>query len=101
SYAYVDDVADGIVAALDRGRAGEVYILGGESSTLTDYAKKVCAIVGVKAPSLRLPNSFARMAGIMLDPISRATGIKFPITREAVTTTTGDSWVHSYTRAAD
>lgn len=99
SFAFVDDVADGIIAALDRGRVGEVYVLGGDAATLTDYAKKICAMVGVKPPALRLPHSFAKLASGLLDPVSRVTGIGFPITREAVTTTTGDSWVQKFARS--
>lgn len=100
SFAFVDDVADGIVAAFDRGRIGEVYILGGESATLTEYAQQVCAKLGVKAPALRLPRALAKLSGGLLDAVSRMTGLKFPITCEAVTTTTGASWVQQYFRSA-
>ena len=36
SAVYVEDVAAGIVAALDRGRIGESYVLGGENTRLRD-----------------------------------------------------------------
>ena len=42
---YVDDVAAGIVAALDRGRMGESYFLGGQNMKLRD-AMQVAARLG-------------------------------------------------------
>ena len=46
----VDDVAAGIVAALDRGRIGESYVLGGENLRLVD-AMRVAARIGGKRPA--------------------------------------------------
>lgn len=100
SYVYVDDVADGIVAALDRGQLGGVYVLSGEEATLTDYALQVCSKAGVKPPRWRFPLGLAKLVGAVLDPLSRLTKIRFPITSEAVRTTTSDPWRHAHARAS-
>ena len=44
--AHVDDVAEGIVAALEKGHSGERYILGGENLDHTELARLTLAIAG-------------------------------------------------------
>ena len=99
SYVYVDDVADGIVAAIDRGRPGEVYVLSGIPATMNSYAQRAASVANVSAPRLRLPVSLARVLAAVFDPVSRVTHIKFPITRETVRTTAHDRWLHTHHRA--
>jgi dihydroflavonol-4-reductase len=99
SYVHVDDVAQGIVAALDRGTPGEVYLLTGEETDMNDFAGRVARMGGVKPPVLRLPVFLIKATTPLLDFISRATGIRFPITAEAVKTTAVDRWLHSHARA--
>jgi dihydroflavonol-4-reductase len=53
--AHVDDVAAGHLAALDRGRIGERYILGGENVHLGTMLADIAHIVGRRPPRLRLP----------------------------------------------
>jgi dihydroflavonol-4-reductase len=50
-----DDVADGIILALDRGRAGEQYVLGGEISTTGGLIEAVARVTGKKAPRMTIP----------------------------------------------
>jgi dihydroflavonol-4-reductase len=52
---HVDDVAAGHVAALERGRIGERYILGGENVFLVDMLAEIARLVGRRPPSLKLP----------------------------------------------
>ncbi len=52
---HVDDVAAGHLAALQRGRIGERYILGGENVRLATMLADIAGIVGRRAPTLRLP----------------------------------------------
>ncbi|HEY0105428.1 MAG TPA: hopanoid-associated sugar epimerase [Rhizomicrobium sp.] len=54
---HVDDVAAGHLLALEKGRVGETYILGGEDVRLKDMLGVICALVGRKAPRLRLPRA--------------------------------------------
>lgn len=52
---HVDDVADGHVAALARGRSGEAYILGAENLMLRDLLMMIAAQARRKPPVVGLP----------------------------------------------
>ena len=51
----VAEVARTHAAALDRGRPGRPYILGGENLTLKEILDRMGAISGLPAPTLRIP----------------------------------------------
>jgi dihydroflavonol-4-reductase len=55
--AHVDDVAAGHLAALERGRIGELYILGGDNVFLADMLADIARIVGRRPPTLKLPRT--------------------------------------------
>ena len=62
----VRDLAAGCIAAMDKGRVGECYILGNKEVRFKDFAKLVAEEAGCKAPSLFLPCSIAgAMAGLV------------------------------------
>src|SRR6266481_4232394 len=54
---HVDDVAEGHLAAADKGRIGERYILGGENMTLAEILGEIAEVVGRRPPRLRVPHS--------------------------------------------
>ncbi len=62
SYAYVDDVANGHCAALERGAIGGRYELGGENATQQRLFDIVRQITG-RRPPLRIPFPVATMLG--------------------------------------
>ncbi|MFZ0663113.1 MAG: hopanoid-associated sugar epimerase [Acidobacteriaceae bacterium] len=55
----VSEVARAHCAALEAGRVGERYILGGENLTLKQILDKMAAITGLKSPTMRVPNAVA------------------------------------------
>ena len=72
--AYVDtglnlvDVAEcarGHIAAFEKGRRGERYILGGENLTLKQILDKLAAITGLPSPSVRVPYVVALATGVV------------------------------------
>ncbi len=50
-----DDVADGILLALDKGKAGEAYVLGGQIVTMGEAIKTLARVSGRKPPRLTVP----------------------------------------------
>jgi dihydroflavonol-4-reductase len=52
---HVDDVAAGHLAALERGRIGERYILGGQNVLLADMLTDIAHMVGRRPPRWKLP----------------------------------------------
>jgi len=72
--AYVDtglnlvDVAEcarGHVAALEKGKSGERYILGGENLTLKQILDKLAVITGLPSPSIKVPHLVALATGVV------------------------------------
>ena len=59
---HVDDIAGGIVAALDRGRIGEAYGLGGENIRVDEAMAIAARAGGRRPPRLRVPTILLRMA---------------------------------------
>lgn len=55
--AHVEDVAAGIIAAWERGRPGERYILGGENLTLKELATLTITIQGQSKQVITFPNA--------------------------------------------
>jgi dihydroflavonol-4-reductase len=52
---HVDDVAIGHLLALDKGRIGERYILGGQDVLLGDMLREIAHQTGRSPPKVRLP----------------------------------------------
>jgi dihydroflavonol-4-reductase len=57
--AHVDDVAEGQVLALERGRNGRSYILGGENLTLEQLLGELAAITGLPRARIKVPRSLS------------------------------------------
>jgi dihydroflavonol-4-reductase len=61
----VDACARGHVAALEKGRSGERYILGGENLTLKQILDKLGAITGLPSPKVKVPYFVALATGVV------------------------------------
>lgn len=61
----VKECALGHVAALEKGRKGERYIMGGENLTLKQILDKLAAITGLPSPTIRVPYLLAIATGVV------------------------------------
>lgn len=64
------ECARGHVQALEKGRRGERYILGGENLTLKQILDRLGAITGLKSPTVKLPYVFALATGVVDDMVT-------------------------------
>jgi dihydroflavonol-4-reductase len=81
---HVDDVAAGHLLALERGRSGERYILGGEDMTLREILVEVARLVGRRPPLMRLPHGAVLPIAYVAEAFARLTGRSTQITVEGV-----------------
>ena len=52
---HVEDIAAGILLAIDKGKAGETYVLSGPVTTMREAIETVAAATGRKAPKRAMP----------------------------------------------
>ena len=74
SPAHVDDVAAGIVAALEQGRIGESYILAGPNMRLRDVLAVAARVGGHRLPRLTIPIAPLRAFANLGPYVARALG---------------------------
>lgn len=70
----VDDVADGHIAAMEKGRVGERYILGGENVTLTQLFTTLSQLTGLRGPGRPASRGQAMMLGRLMEWNARLFG---------------------------
>ena len=66
----VRECAQGHVAAFEKGRTAERYILGGEDLTLKQILDKLGQITGLPSPKIKLPYLFAFAAGVVDEAVT-------------------------------
>jgi dihydroflavonol-4-reductase len=71
---HVDDVAAGHVLALEKGRIGERYILGGQDVTLGAMLGAVAKAMGRRAPTISLPRAPLFPLAYANEALARITG---------------------------
>lgn len=86
AYDFVDvrDVAAGLIAAAERGRRGETYILSGEYITVRRMLGLVEELTGVRAPRICLPHWLARGVARCAPAYSRLTKKQLPFTEDSL-----------------
>ncbi len=82
--AHVDDVAAGHLAAMDQGRIGQRYILGGENVSLRQMLADIAGLAGRKAPTVNLPRAPLYPLAYAAEAVARITGKEPFVTVDAL-----------------
>lgn len=96
---HVDDIAAGILLALDKGKTGEDYVLSGPVTTMREAVGVVAGISGRKAPKYALPTPLMKM----LTPIGPLVGKMMgqpPNLRELISSADGVTFWASHEKAS-
>ncbi|MGD0676032.1 MAG: NAD-dependent epimerase/dehydratase family protein [Polyangiaceae bacterium] len=81
SFVDVRDAADALRLAMDRGRAGERYLVAACNMTIQDFLQRLARVSGRPAPWLPLPRSreLARFAASIVGRTAAKLGLKAPL----------------------
>jgi dihydroflavonol-4-reductase len=81
---HVDDVAEGHWLALQKGRIGERYILGGQDVSLREMLAEIARLAGRKPPTVNLPRAPLYPLAYAAEAIARLTGKEPFLTADAL-----------------
>jgi dihydroflavonol-4-reductase len=81
---HVDDVAEGHILALAKGRIGESYILGGHDVMLKEMLAEIARLMGRKVPRLSLPRAPLYPLAYVSEALARITGKEPMLTVDAL-----------------
>ena len=91
SFVYVDDVADGLILAFDKGQIGESYILAGERATMKQLVQTTARVVGRRPPKREMPTAIMRASAPLGPVIGPLMGFP-PNFRELISVSDGVSY---------
>ena len=86
SVVHVDDIVDGHVLAMEKGCAGESYILAGPCLTYKQMMEMWQTICGIPAPKVWLPGWMAALGAKLLAGLERIFKLKIALSSEALAT---------------
>lgn len=96
---HVEDVAAGILLALDRGKAGESYVLSGPVTTMRETIDVVAALSGRKAPKHAMPTPLLKAMTPIGSLVGRLLG-QPPNLRELISAADGTTHWASHEKAS-
>lgn len=75
----VGDVAQGHIMALEKGRRGERYLLGGHNITNLELIKKIAIALGVRPPIGNIPRSLVQPLAWLIDIVNSLSPYRLPL----------------------
>jgi nucleoside-diphosphate-sugar epimerase len=95
---HVEDIAGGVLLALDKGKLGEIYVISGPATTMRGAIETVAAVSGRKAPKRNLPTPLMK-ALIPIGPLVGKMMGQPPNLRELISSGDGVTFWASYEKA--
>jgi nucleoside-diphosphate-sugar epimerase len=95
---HVEDIAGGVLLALDEGKLGETYVISGPATTMRAAIETVAAVSGRKAPKRDLPTGLMK-AMIPFGPLVGKLAGQPPNLRELISSADGVTFWASYEKA--
>lgn len=98
-WAHVEDVARGHILAMEKGRPGENYIIGGPVYSLIEVLELAHDITGIPLPLLRMPPVMLKLSAALLTPIDWVIRLPVTFSPEGMRVTAGVTYTASDAKA--
>jgi nucleoside-diphosphate-sugar epimerase len=99
SWAHVEDIAQGHLLAMEKGKLGESYIIAGPTHTLVAALRLAERITGVPAPRFRAHPAMLRAAAGLMSVIERVVPVPYDYTSEYLRVAAGVTYTGSNAKA--
>jgi dihydroflavonol-4-reductase len=99
-FCHVEDIAAGIVLALNKGKIGEAYVISGDQGTIGDLIDRVAALSDRKPPRFTMPGALLKLSAPLGPLIGPLLGFP-PNLRELIASTDGVTYWASDAKARE
>lgn len=96
---HVDDVVDGLIAAYEKGRVGESYVLGGERTTMRGLVEAAAEAGGRRPPRVNMPAIAIKAMTPIAPVVTKAMKLP-PNLKELISSADGVTFWASHDKAA-
>ena len=99
SWAHVDDIARGHILAMEKGKAGESYIIAGPTHTFVDALHLAEKITGVPAPRIQVAPSIMKMMAATMGVVEKVVPVPPDYSSEYLRISAGVTYIGSNAKA--
>jgi dihydroflavonol-4-reductase len=89
SWVRVEDVADGVIDAHDKGRRREDYILGGDNATIREMLRRVAPLTGIRVPRISVGRRLMTLSLPLAPVVGKILGQPAGILRDGLESLSG------------
>jgi nucleoside-diphosphate-sugar epimerase len=98
-WAHVDDVVQGHILAMEKGKPGETYIIAGPVHTLVEALQMAEQITGVPVPKLKASPAMMRLTSRIMSLVERVVPVPETLASETLRVSAGVTYIGSNAKA--
>lgn len=99
AWAHVEDIAHGHILAMEKGKAGESYIIGGPIHTFIEALAIAEEITGIPAPKLHPAPTMLKATAAMMGVVEKILPLPASYTKEGLLVTAGVTYIGDNSKA--
>jgi nucleoside-diphosphate-sugar epimerase len=99
AWAHVDDIVQGHILAMEKGKPGETYIIAGPPHTLTEAFQTAEQVTGIPAPMIKASPAMMRMMAGFMGVVEKIAPVPETMAGETLRAMAGTTYIGSNAKA--
>jgi nucleoside-diphosphate-sugar epimerase len=101
AWGHVDDIAQGYILAMEKGRPGETYMLAGPVHTLVEALQTAEQITGIPLPKLKASPALMKLLSRIMSLVERVVPVPETLASETLRVSAGVTYIGSNAKARE
>jgi nucleoside-diphosphate-sugar epimerase len=101
AWGHVDDIAQGHILAMEKGRPGETYMLAGPVHTLVEALQTAEQITGIPLPKLKASPALMKLLSRIMSLVERVVPVPETLASETLRVSAGVTYIGSNAKARE